>query len=163
MSDLPEQLTADHAPAGRDGRGDGPDASGPGAPGWSARALLPANDRAPLTARRLVSTLLVAWGHVEQVELTELVVSELVSNAVRHAGDAGDLELELSADEDTIRLCVADGSDVHPVLRGDPAKGGGGLGLRLVARVAVRWGVEDYVLGKRVWVELPAYPAPARD
>jgi anti-sigma regulatory factor (Ser/Thr protein kinase) len=150
----------------------------PAGQGWSARALLPAIDRSPLTARRLVSTLLVAWGYGDQVELTELVVSELVSNAVRHAGDAGDLELELSADDDVIRLWVADGSPEPAVLGRtaplpaadreqpeqpeQPGESGqstvrpSGLGLQLVDRVATRWGVEDYLFGKRVWVELPA-------
>jgi len=127
----------------------------------SARALLPLNERTPVTVRRLVSTLLIAWGFSGQVELTELVASELASNAVRHAGDAGDLELELSVDRDVIRLCVADGSPVHPVLRHDTEGRRSGLGLQLVDRVATRWGCEDYVLGKRVWVELPAQPPQA--
>jgi len=123
---------------------------------WTARALLPANDRAPLVARRLVSTLLVAWGCADQVELTELVTSELVSNSVRYAADAGDIELELLVDADIIQLSVADGSPDSPVVRADPAGERRGLGLQLVERVALRWGVEEYLLGKRVWLELPA-------
>jgi anti-sigma regulatory factor (Ser/Thr protein kinase) len=126
----------------------------------SARAVLPLNERTPVTVRRLVSTLLIAWGLSAQVELAELVASELASNAVRHAGDAGDLELELSVDEDVIRLCVADGSPLHPVLRRDTESRRSGLGLQLVDRVATRWGSEDYILGKRVWVELPVEPSP---
>ena len=123
---------------------------------WAARALLPANERAPLVARRLVSTLLVAWGCADQVELTELVTSELVSNSVRYAADAGDIELELLVDTEVIQLSVADGSPEHPVLRSDPNGERRGLGLHLVERVAIRWGVEEYLLGKRVWLELPA-------
>lgn len=123
----------------------------------SARALLPADDRAPVAARRLASTLLLAWGHVDQVEMVELIIGELVTNAVVHAGDFGDLELELDADSDCIRLSVADGSTESPVLRN--TIGDGGLGLRLVETVAAQWGVDEYVLGKRVWVELPARPA----
>lgn len=125
----------------------------------TARAMLPPTDRAPLAARRVVSSLLVAWGYADQVELAELVVSELVSNAVRHAGDAGDLELELSAGPDGITLWVADGSPEHPVL--DPGSEGAraGLGLQLVDRVARSWAVEDYLFGKRVRVELAPSPA----
>ena len=129
----------------------------------SARALLPLNERTPVTVRRLVSTLLIAWGLSDQVELAELVASELASNAVHHAGDSGDLELELSFDGAVIRLCVADGSPLHPVLRRDTGGRRRGLGLQLVDRVATRWGSEDYMLGKRVWVELPAQPLPPSD
>ena len=134
------------------------------APAWTARAMLPAHPEAPVAARRLVSTLFLAWGLAEQVEVAELVVSELVSNSVRHAGDAGDLELEVIAEDDLVRLSVADGSPVHPVLRTETEQRQatdrhGGLGLHLVDRVSVRWGVEDYLFGKRVWVELSARAA----
>jgi anti-sigma regulatory factor (Ser/Thr protein kinase) len=120
---------------------------------WTARAMLPADDRAPRSARRLTSTLLLAWGCADRIELAELIVSELVSNAVRHAAHAGDLELELSLGPDGIELSVADGSPDLPVLRPDAGEDGG-LGLHLVDRIASRWGVEEHLLGKRVWVEL---------
>lgn len=122
---------------------------------WSARAVLPPTTRAPLAARRFVSTLLLVWECVQQVELAELVVNELVSNSVRYAADDGDIEVEILVDAQVIRLSVADGSAERPVMR--PAAGGGrrGFGLHLVERVALRWGVEDYLLGKRVWLELP--------
>ena len=123
---------------------------------WSARAVLPATERAPQSARRLVSTLLIAWGLPEQVEITELLTSELVSNAARFAAEAGDLELELSSDGSVIRLSIADGSPAPAELRPRPQDGAGNLGLQLVDRVAIRWGVQDYLLGKRVWVHLPA-------
>jgi anti-sigma regulatory factor (Ser/Thr protein kinase) len=126
---------------------------------WTARATLPADPGASVAARRLVSTLFLAWGLHDQVEVAELVVSELVSNAVRHAGDSGDLELELLVQDDSVRLSVADGSPDYPVLRSAAERSGpgnqpGGLGLHLVDRVAQRWGVEDYLFGKRVWVLL---------
>jgi anti-sigma regulatory factor (Ser/Thr protein kinase) len=128
----------------------------------SARALLPPDDGAPVTARRLVTTMLLAWGCNEQVELIELLTSELVSNAVRHAGEFGDIELELAADGAMISLSVADGSTAPVTLRDGvhQASGQGGLGLSLVERVATRWGVEEYVLGKRVWLELARAPSP---
>lgn len=135
--------------------------TGPDALPRTARAMLPATDRAPLAARRLVSTLLVAWGYADQVELAELVVSELVSNAVRHAGDAGDLEVELAAGADGITLWVADGSPERPVLEPEQEGVRPGLGLQLVDRVARSWTVEDYLFGKRVRVELDGSPAEA--
>jgi anti-sigma regulatory factor (Ser/Thr protein kinase) len=136
-------------------------------PARSARALLPPADNAPAAARRLVSTMLLAWGCVEQVEVAELVISELVSNAVQYAAEFGDLEIELAVDAATIHISVADGSTYlaqpRQIGKGDPdnsnSTGTRGLGLRLVERVARQWGVEEYVLGKRVWVELPLTPA----
>jgi len=130
-------------------------------PSWTARAMLPPDPGAPVAARRLVSTLFMAWGLADQVEVAELVVSELVSNSVRHAGDAGDLELELVCDGRSVRLSVADGSAVYPVMRSEgdaraESDRHGGLGLHLVDRVSQRWGVEDYLFGKRVWVLLSA-------
>jgi anti-sigma regulatory factor (Ser/Thr protein kinase) len=98
--------------------------------------------------------MLMAWGCVEQVELVELVTSELVSNAVRYAAEFGDIELELAADDASISVSVADGSTTPPTPREPSDAAIGGMGLRLVERVAARWGVEEYVLGKRVWVEL---------
>ncbi len=119
----------------------------------SARAFLPADDRAPFAARRLVSTLLLSWGYGQAVEMGELVVSEIVSNAVRHAGHAGDLDLELVAvDHDVIQLSVADGLPTMRQPRAD------GLGFRLIERVALEWGVVEHLLGKQVWVRLPARP-----
>jgi anti-sigma regulatory factor (Ser/Thr protein kinase) len=121
---------------------------------WTARAMIPANSGAPVAARRLVTTLFLAWGLSDQAEIAELVVSELVSNSVKHAGDYGDLEIEIVADGDTARLSIADGSPDHPVLRAAGEHRDGGLGLHLVARVSSRWGVEDYLFGKRVWALL---------
>lgn len=122
---------------------------------WTARAVLPATDRAPLAARRVVSTLLIAWGCADQVEVAELVTSELVSNAVRYAAEAGDIEVELVVDDRVIQLSVADGSPEYPSVHPQDSGRHNGLGLHLVERVSSRWGVEDYLLGKRVWLELP--------
>jgi anti-sigma regulatory factor (Ser/Thr protein kinase) len=127
---------------------------------WHATALLPPTDRALFAARRTVSALLLAWGYAEAVERVELVTTELVANGVRHAGHDGDLELEVWGDADTIRVSVADGSPEIPQVRdngGHPAARG--LGLRMVERLALRWGVEEYLLGKRVWAELPVRAA----
>lgn len=157
LDDTPSAL-----PASSSGPGPVPGAGDPPGPDlwragvWSGGALLPAHERAPWAARRIVATALVAWGYDEVVELAELVVSELVSNAVRHAGDCGDLEVTVSADDDVVRLTVADGSPRRPQLRQDPVLGEGGLGLRLVERVALHWGVDAEAGGKRVWVELDA-------
>ncbi|MFZ0159126.1 MAG: hypothetical protein WAL50_08875 [Kineosporiaceae bacterium] len=126
-----------------------------GAPAWSARALLPADHRAPRAARRVVSTLLLAWGYRSQVELVELVASELVSTAVRRAGPGELLELDLWTDPRLVWLSVTDGSSEPP-----PAPGTPDPALRLIERVCEDWGVEESVLGHRVWAAIPALDLP---
>lgn len=120
----------------------------------NARTTLPPVPQSPAAARRFVVTLLTLWGPADLVELTELVVSELVSNAVRHAGSDGDLELELTAGEGRVFVSVADGSPTHPQVLPLDLQRIGGRGMRLVDQVASAWGVEDFIFGKRVWVEL---------
>ena len=120
----------------------------------NARTTLPPVPQAPAAARRLVVTLLALWGPADLVELAELVVSELVSNAVRHAGSDGDLELELTAGGGRVFVSVADGSPTHPRVLPLDLERLGGRGMRLIDQVATAWGVEDFIFGKRVWVEL---------
>lgn len=111
--------------------------------------------RAAVTAR------LAVWGLHEAAFTTELIVSELVTNAIRHA--SGPLELRLLRDRALI--CeVADGSSVSPRLRHATANDEGGRGLFLVARLAQRWGTRYTSRGKVIWAEQPLpvrVPAPA--
>ena len=86
-----------------------------------------------------------------------LLVSELVTNAVRHGGDRGDLpiRLELSRNDGHMHVNVEDpGTTFMPppaILSGDSA---GGWGLFLVDQVADQWGVSPGTAGTRVWFEL---------
>ncbi|PWJ50682.1 Anti-sigma regulatory factor (Ser/Thr protein kinase) [Quadrisphaera granulorum] len=86
------------------------------------------------------------------VESVVLVVSELVTNAVRHA--PGPLELLLEADATSASVGVRDTSAVRPALV-EPYDGGG-RGMLVVATVAVRWHVEEVPGGKVVWAHLHA-------
>ncbi|MGP0048048.1 MAG: ATP-binding protein [Solirubrobacteraceae bacterium] len=85
-----------------------------------------------------------------------LVVSELVTNAVRHSGggegDELELKIDLTSDGLTVSVWDVGRSPTSPELRPRDS-GPGGLGLHIVAAVAGRWGVEDN-LGRRVWAEL---------
>jgi anti-sigma regulatory factor (Ser/Thr protein kinase) len=88
----------------------------------------------------------------------ELLVSELVSNSVRHARMpvGGSLEVRTEVDHGVLRVEVFDpgsGREVAP--RKPDTEGGGGFGLMLVERLARRWGAETYA-GTRVWFELTA-------
>jgi anti-sigma regulatory factor (Ser/Thr protein kinase) len=85
-----------------------------------------------------------------------LLVSELVTNSVRHSGTAsGDhVELDVCLDEDTLHVQVADtGSGFEPRTRRSAATKPGGWGLFLVERLSDRWGVARNSL-TRVWFEI---------
>lgn len=111
---------------------------------------LPRGSGAPGAARRFVRRL--AWVS-EQREVVELLVSELVTNAVRHA--RGDIEVTIGAIiRGRIRVSIGDGSPSRPAIREPKLEGG--HGLRLVEALADRWGVDQRVGGKTVWFEILA-------
>jgi anti-sigma regulatory factor (Ser/Thr protein kinase) len=87
----------------------------------------------------------------------ELLVSELVTNVVRHAGT--DMVLTLRADSEQVCLSVEDLSSQMPQMRENPGETGG-WGLRLVDQLASRWGITRTSSGKRVWVLLARDPRP---
>ncbi|MGF7236937.1 MAG: ATP-binding protein [Frankia sp.] len=127
----------------------------------TARFDLPADFRAAARARRIVTELLAAWGRPEDAEVARLLVSEVVTNAVRHAGQSRPLELTVTADHGRIRVAVGDGSNRYPVPRTAHDDEESGRGMHLVASLASEWGVGPPVgpggeVGKEVWFELPA-------
>jgi anti-sigma regulatory factor (Ser/Thr protein kinase) len=87
-----------------------------------------------------------------------LIVSELVTNSVRHAnvGSEQTLTIELTKLEDRLRLAIIDhGSALEPSLRPREEDKAGGFGLFLVDRVSASWGVSHGPAGTtRVWCEL---------
>jgi anti-sigma regulatory factor (Ser/Thr protein kinase) len=105
-------------------------------------------------ARRLVAELLAGWAAPQAPDDVALLVTELVANVVDHVGGEALLTLELALSEDWLRISVADGSAVRPVIRELCQDGPRGRGLRLVQAIADRWGAEDHRGGKRVWFEL---------
>jgi anti-sigma regulatory factor (Ser/Thr protein kinase) len=105
-------------------------------------------------ARHVTLDLLQAWGSQHDLEDAALLVSELVSNVVDHVQGEATLGLGLTMAGDWLRISVADGSAVRPVIRqleGDRPRS---RGLQLVEAIASRWGAEDHHGGKRVWFEL---------
>jgi serine/threonine-protein kinase RsbW len=92
------------------------------------------------------------WGCREQVDDALVVVTELVSNVVRHAGTDNRIEVELHGD--TIRIGVADRAGGRVVMRNaDPRADVGGRGLHLVDQLSERWGVDERADRKLVWAE----------
>ena len=107
-------------------------------------------------ARHLVLDLLGAWKAPHDAGDAALLVTELVANVVDHVAGEASFTLELTLSEQWLRISVADGSALRPVVREFEADAPRGRGMRLVEGIADRWGVEDHADGKRVWFELAA-------
>ena len=125
------------------------------------QAAVPCDPGAPAAARALMSRWLRGLGDAELRDNSRLLVSELVSNSVRHAGrPAGATVLvEAFAIDGHVRIEVSDrGSGAVERREADED---GGFGLQLVESIATRWGV-SHARGTLVWFELPAggHPAP---
>ncbi|MEU4426015.1 ATP-binding protein [Actinoplanes sp. NPDC024001] len=122
---------------------------------------LPLSRDAPAAARRAVTAVLGGWGFRDPDWLDEaaVVVSELVTNAVRHGG--GCVALHVEAHDDVVIVSVADGSSVVPRRR-DP-DGVGGRGIALIEALSAGWIVQNHEGGKRVRVELLPCPGVRND
>jgi GAF domain-containing protein/anti-sigma regulatory factor (Ser/Thr protein kinase) len=103
-------------------------------------------------ARRLVRDQLLLWGLDELAELSALLVSELVTNALRVAKDRVELQLMRVG-----KLLVEVSDDDHnlPSLEPSEALDEDGRGLSLVSQLSARWGTSRKAVGKVVWFELP--------
>jgi anti-sigma regulatory factor (Ser/Thr protein kinase) len=116
----------------------------------------PSSRRSVPRARRQLAATLAAWGMPELRDAAELVLSELLTNAVRHARTPPGHLVETRIRRlpgDRVRLEVHDANDGHPVLRDAEDTDESGRGLLLVdALTAHQWGVDARPgLGKLVW------------
>ncbi|MFG2138967.1 SpoIIE family protein phosphatase [Streptomyces sp. NPDC048650] len=123
-----------------------------------ASCELPADPALVAAARTFADRQLTAWGMGELLFTTELIVSELVTNAVRHA--AGPLTLRLIR-QDGLICEVFDTSGTSPRLRHARTTDEGGRGLFIVAQLTHRWGTRYTPTGKVIWTEQKAVPAEA--
>ncbi|MFG3530858.1 SpoIIE family protein phosphatase [Streptomyces sp. NPDC047917] len=98
-----------------------------------------------------------AWGLEELVFTTELVLSELATNAIRHAGGPVEVRL-IRAGQLTCE--VSDPSATQPRMRRALLTDEGGRGLYLVAQLTTRWGSRYTRRGKTIWAEQPIPDAP---
>ncbi|MFE2582778.1 SpoIIE family protein phosphatase [Streptomyces sp. NPDC059378] len=102
------------------------------------------------TARKNTVAQLDAWGLTDVGFVTELVVSELVTNAIRY----GSAPVQLRLIHDDSLICeVSDGSSTSPHLRRARIFDEGGRGLLLVAQLTNRWGTRHTPTGKTIWTE----------
>ncbi|WP_416981845.1 SpoIIE family protein phosphatase [Streptomyces sp. T028] len=120
-------------------------------PGRVASWDLPADPSVVSRARRLVTARLDAWDLPEVSFVAELVVSELVTNAIRHA----EPPIRLRLLRDRRLICeVSDASDTAPHLRRARTYDEGGRGLLLVAQLSRAWGTRHTGTGKTIWASL---------
>ena len=114
---------------------------------------LPASAASAAEARRFALSTLAAWGLSALDDTVSLLVTELVSNGVRHAGTT--LELTISADGRCLRIGVSDGDPRPPVPRPRRELTVGGWGMALIESLSTQWGTDiDETRGKTVWFEI---------
>ncbi|MBT1098410.1 MULTISPECIES: SpoIIE family protein phosphatase [Streptomyces] len=124
--------------------------------------------RSVASARSFVRDTLQGWGFADIVDDAVVLTSELVTNAVVHAGTSADVLCLRS--EEGVRIEVADRYPEREIpLQGSPVNMGspdreGGRGLQLCAALAGRWGVEYTPTHKQVWfqLDLPERPVGTR-
>ncbi|MFJ6404431.1 SpoIIE family protein phosphatase [Streptomyces hydrogenans] len=121
------------------------------APSDVAYWFLEPEDAAPGRARRLARRALARWDLEELTDSVELLISEVVTNAVRYAERPVTLRLLRT---DVLRCEVGDDSPQLPRQRRARETDEGGRGLFLVNRLARRWGATRLSGGKVVWFEL---------
>jgi hypothetical protein len=102
-------------------------------------------------ARKNVTDQLATWGLDAAAFITELTVSELVTNAIRYGQPP--IQLRLIHADSTLICEVFDSSNTSPHMRRARIFDEGGRGLLLVAQLAERWGIRHSLNGKTVWAE----------
>jgi hypothetical protein len=117
-----------------------------------AVTTLPPAPTAPREARHFVTCALTGWDGSDGVAVAELLVCELVTNALLHART--EIGLRVVHDRGCARVEVADGSPALPVTRHAGPDATTGRGLLLLDELAVAWGVESDSASKVLWFEV---------
>jgi len=107
-------------------------------------------------ARRFTRERLERWGADALVERAVLVVSELVTNAITHAGSVCRVVLRCGANSDSVRIEVTDFGQGSPEPQRPSSVRPSGRGLLIVSSVATAWGIDPSADGKIVWAEITA-------
>lgn len=128
------------------------------------RLDLPDRAAAPAAARKALTALNGSLHLVSEPRLrdAQLLITELVANAVRHGGsEAAPVRVEVRASAEAMRVEISDDGDGFDpdTLEPPSTQHGGGWGLRIVAALAHRWGIERGAL-TTVWFEIDR---PRRD
>jgi two-component sensor histidine kinase len=113
--------------------------------------------------RRLVSDLIAAKVYDSAVCDVALVISELLSNALRHAAPLPGSKIRVAwrIDADSVQVSVRDGGGPTVPELGEPTQAAtGGRGLRIVQKLSRSWGTTTGDEGTTVWAEVPVRPVP---
>ncbi|HTW20573.1 MAG TPA: ATP-binding protein [Mycobacteriales bacterium] len=110
---------------------------------------------APGEARRVVRQMLLPLVSEDVTDTAELLVSELVTNAITHG--AGTITVSIICDDEELSVTVSDDEPTQPLLQPERLMALGGRGMRLVESLAGEWGVKPRIgsPGKDVWFRLP--------
>ncbi|MFG3305032.1 SpoIIE family protein phosphatase [Streptomyces wuyuanensis] len=112
---------------------------------------LPHDPAVVTEARHRTTEQLTGWGLVEAVFITELIVSELVTNAIRYGKPP--IQLRLIHTDTTLTTEVTDYSSTSPHLRHAHTYDENGRGLYLIAQLTQRWGTRHTPTSKTIWTE----------
>ena len=124
-------------------------------PGEVRRRLHPTPYAVP-AARHMLRDALTAWQLTAVLDDAQLVLAELVGNAVQHVGRR--FEVVVTRVPEAVRLEVVDSGQELPRLRLADAFAAGGRGVLLVSRLSSRWGAEPHADGKVTWAEIAVPP-----
>ncbi|WP_330316119.1 ATP-binding protein [Streptomyces platensis] len=107
-------------------------------------------------ARNRAARLIAEWGHDHLADDTKVLVSELATNALRHAHVRGRLfRVRLTHTDSVLRIAVTDTrGECLPCVSEPPPHASHGRGLLIVRTLSARWGIHVLRVGKTVWCEL---------
>lgn len=120
--------------------------------------VLPADPAAARAGRRHLQAVCGSLGMAPDVlDIAQVLLSELVTNAVLHGRSSPRLRVEVKTGG-SLYVGVGDDESRHPCVRDEDGQSLGGRGLRLLDSLASRWGVRPDPPGKIVWFELDHDP-----
>lgn len=119
---------------------------------WDASWPLPRDLTSAGRARRLVTAQLSDWALADLADTAELLVSEVVTNALRHT--RGPLRLNLRVRGSRLACEVEDTESAGPLRRAADTDAEGGRGTELLDLLADAWGSTRTATGKTIWFEL---------
>ena len=122
----------------------------------SRTETLPATTDSPATARKLIRSEMSQCDE-QAIAAAELMISELVTNAVVHGGTPIRIDLHHEEGADVVRTAVTDEGEGRPVVLDPEEVDPHGRGLIIVRSLAAEWGVAEAEAGKCVWFTLPCH------
>lgn len=141
---------------------DGAEPVGEPAAGHQCTLTFAALPSTPRWARALARDALSGWGMESYADTVELLLSELVTNAVKAGGPKAVIRVAIRAAADRLRIEVADGATGRPHVDSPDSDTESGRGLLLVSEISTDWGTYPVrpgsgpATGKVVWCEIAA-------